>query len=279
MIIYKYTKPDGIDILRNARLQVLDPSRSNDPYELALDIQEVRPSVLKRHLKRKDNLRYYYEMGLSKGKNHLSWKQFVDINKDPKRRDELAKKMAPEITIDVRKIFNPSDSVKYFFLCCFCGEARRTADEVLMWSHYTESHKGLRFWIERDELNIKTKYFEKVVYSEQIPICNPEAFLTGQKDDLQLQIEKSLRVKSISWEYEQECRWFIPPQFCKLDETTQQHYTPIDLKAIKRIDFGARSTEKTISGISQLIKTLQMDIELKRAVKNNSLYKLDYVDL
>lgn len=276
MILYKYTKADGVDILRNSRLLVLNPCKSNDPFELALHIPDLERRPFRRYIQNKSTLWRYYFKGILSGKRQMSWGQFKSLNSDPSRLDEIVKSVPRQITEQLRSTYNPEDSSKFFYICCFCGEARRGLDEILMWSHYTGAHGGLRFWFDSTMLGPS---LEKVAYSENIPICDPAGFFDTSVKNPQSQILLSLRTKGVSWDYEQEHRWFVPTKKCKCDIFSRRYYTAIDLKSIKRIDFGLRCDSKTINSVIKVRKRLGLAFELKRAVKSKSAYQLLYTDI
>jgi hypothetical protein len=282
MILYKYTNTDGKDIIFNSRLKVNDPNNFNDPFELALNVKEITASDIKKHVfKNKDKLRYYFENGIKRGRVKQSWKDFKKENFDPLKRDQKAQKLAPEINNDMKRIFNQQDGniTNYFLLCCFCGASLKWMDEVLMWAHYSNGLRGLRFSVETESLVKKQKEIEKVQYQEKIIPLYPIGFLTGDKNFIETSIMLSLHTKSKAWEYEQEYRWFADKRICSEDAVTKNWFVSIDLNAVKRIDFGAKCSERTINEISKKVKDLGLKIELKKAVPDEADFKLNYIDL
>lgn len=87
-------------------------------------------------------------------------------------------------------------------------------DSILMWSHYSNSHKGLclRINCEKFKSFIETEcindgnviVWDKVEYSEKYPILNPFEI----KNDYDYNI-KPLIIKSSAWEYEEEVRFIL----------------------------------------------------------------------
>lgn len=73
-------------------------------------------------------------------------------------------------------------------------------NDILMWSHYSDGHKGL--CIEFDASQEDTIFWEatKVVYQEEYPVVN--IMDIGRPEEFR----KALLTKSKHWEYEQEWR-------------------------------------------------------------------------
>jgi len=139
----------------------------------------------------------------------------------------------------------------------------KTWNNELLWSHYSDSHKG--FCIEYDLDNLimkktKTLIFPKIInieYSKEPPIYTLQG--TG---DIETRIIKVLAgTKSKSWKYEKEIRIIFM-------ECGEQEINP---KAIKSIIFGLHASDKDINYTFNIMKN---DVKYyKIEVKNNS-YKL-----
>jgi len=282
MILYKYTNADGKDIVFNSRLKVNDPNKFNDPFEFALCVGQINAVDIKRHvLKNKQRVRYYYEKGFEKGKITQSWKEFWKANSDPSKRDKIAQNVAPRISEDLKRILNQQDGsvTNYFLLCCFCGASLKYMDEVLMWAHYSDGLRGLRISIETDLLVKQPTEIAKVQYLEQIVLLDTTGFLKGDKNAITAALESSLSSKSKAWEYEQEHRWFVDKRICYEVPKTKNWFVPINLSAVKRIDFGAKCSKETIDEISKRVRDLELKIELKKAVPDIVDFKLNYIAL
>ncbi len=115
-------------------------------------------------------------------------------------------------------------------------------DNILMWSHYTNSHKGLV--IELDLIQdleffvspIQVKYTES--YQPTNYFADPHATVT-----------KIISTKSGCWLYEDEVR------IIKSNVTGAVSFNP---KAIRRLIFGCKSTPEFIAKIRNLCKTPQL---------------------
>ena len=76
----------------------------------------------------------------------------------------------------------------------------RVPDDILMWSHYADSHKGFCIKLLDDENEPFIASTFPISYSDDYPIVNPI------KDDVTLRMKKSLLTKAKHWEYEKEWR-------------------------------------------------------------------------
>lgn len=76
----------------------------------------------------------------------------------------------------------------------------RVPNDILMWSHYANDHKGfcLKFW--DDTTNRFIARALEITYSEKFPVVNPIT-----EDDMS-RFKKTLLTKSKHWEYEAEWR-------------------------------------------------------------------------
>lgn len=129
----------------------------------------------------------------AQAQNRIAWKVFKE-NIEILRSPELLRKRT-EWQID-----------NLFGICSFSEKN----DNLLMWSHYTDSHKGFCVEFDFNMLHsIAMNYIkidqlvnlEKVDYSNEYPILNPYLSIDDTKNYL-----NGLLTKSEVWEYEEEWR-------------------------------------------------------------------------
>ncbi len=134
---------------------------------------------------------------------------------------------------------------------------------LLMWSHYADSHKGvcIAFDVEEDpdlfELTFNVKYFKEY----------PKFDYLSQRADL---VKLGMLSKSDHWEYEDEIR--------VLKKKNGLH--PFKNKAIKEIIFGCKTDQKEIDTIKKLISSSNYpDVKFKivKLLKDN--YGTEIIDL
>lgn len=128
-------------------------------------------------------------------------------------------------------------------------------DNLLMWSHYANSHKG--FVIEFDsnndffntQIDIKFHYgkLHKVEYSEKRP--------TGKLADFE-DITSVCLIKSIEWEYENEYRMFMPLK--KADFSANDLFLfKFPSEMIKSVYLGCNMSMKNRNILINLLKSEQ----------------------
>ncbi len=124
-------------------------------------------------------------------------------------------------------------------ICCF----NKTEKEILMWSHYSDKHKGLcfQFDIEKDPIFFILPYNVKYVHSIS-PINIFKGDLTNEK------IKQIIVQKYTKWSYEQEVRVIK-----LLDEIAYKgkafKFKP---EALRKIIFGCNASKETISKYKSL---------------------------
>lgn len=152
-------------------------------------------------------------------------------------------------------------------------------DNLLMWAHYADSHKG--FVIEFDEQNTffdqrvsqndELRYLRKVQYSETRPsrpfadIDSLDAFLT----------------KSSHWAYEQEWRMLLPLE--QATRITQVKPIPVHLftlppSAFRSIYFGCRADASLVSDVMEILKysPALSHVKMYRGSIDNQHFRLNF---
>lgn len=135
-------------------------------------------------------------------------------------------------------------------VCCFS----RNNDNLLMWSHYADSHQGicLEFDTEHEPFS---KAFD-VEYQSEIPDVNSD--LLFEEEDNAESIKKLLSFKSIDWKHEEEMRIFH-------QESNKSYFYPI--RSLKAIYFGLKTNSSDIEMICSLFKSKNPDVKFYRMKK------------
>ncbi len=144
-------------------------------------------------------------------------------------------------------------------VCCFGGNA----DNILLWSHYTDSHKGvcLKFDVLAD-----LDFFVfpmKVTYQPNYPIYN------HLKNQTQL-VDSLIKTKSDVWTYEEEVRIVkLKPGLHKFKKT-----------ALVEVIFGCKSNESEIKRIKDLANNNGYShLKFSKATLKIRQYGLDFVSI
>ena len=222
-------------ILKNFTLQFSDPTTFNDPFD-------CNEKLLKFNFDESfsDELIKQNQMGLSRLERRKLKREFNN----------------PE---NIKRILN-SEKRKYK-ISCFS----KYYDEVLLWSHYADKHKGICIGF-----NFPYKYDEKFILCP-VKYINEIKPIDGMSDTLRI-IMYWLTTKSKRWEYEQEIR-----AICKNEIKSENEYIKYDPKYINEIIFGCNVTDSELkNGISKLLKNgLNTDtIQIKRMKINEQNFLL-----
>lgn len=207
-ILYKYSRYEGFEsIVSNSSLAFKNPSLFNDPYD-------CYPGLINFDLVPENFRQYLIE----------KYKPFL----------------TPEI---IQRVENSSDNevVSSFRDQAFPTEQSNTAitcfsekfDNLLMWSHYSNAHKGVCIGFDLKKLYLSIKNFHpaliKVKYTNEFVRTD---YFTKTKEA----IGNWYRIKSDCWSYEKEIRIVLTN--LKLD-STKQIFIPINKESISTIYLGS----------------------------------------
>ena len=274
MILCKYVDSNGcLDILTNRRLLATDPTTFNDPFE-------VLPGITGTPDKNKTLTHLHSEL---LPRLSAAVKTTVpDFNGRFVLRDEdsIFKKVAQELGPGLKReiengLERASQSMR---IICFCNPDRiqNEGDDVLLWSHYGDKHRGARIFFQTDSIGIRSRNLFPVTYSLErasIDITDPGQ-LVGISDEV---YRTTLRTKNKSWEYEGEVRWII-----NLDECERENgrsYIPLEPKAVQRIDFGCKCAVERIVPILKEDDNSYRHVKLYKASIHEHMYALIYDEI
>ena len=234
--LYKFRSPTEYTdlIIRNSALHYSRPQTFNDPFDcrLSLDFNNTRAEILHYLQRRRPKVPKEYIAKLL-----LTWSQDREAFKQ--RINGVLHRSLAEHGI-----------------CCFAPDA----SSVLMWSHYTESHRGLclKFDLLADPSAFSIPF--KVEYHEEYPKWNH--FTSAEGDT----VTKMITSKAKAWEYEQEYRVlkFNDPGNCRFKK-----------EALVEVIFGCQATVDYIAKIKGLVKAVKMDhVQFKQASISQDRFEL-----
>jgi hypothetical protein len=162
-------------------------------------------------------------------------------------------------------------------IICFCDPKEiKDGDDILLWSHYGDKHKGVRIFFETDDIKIFSTSLFQVVYSPEracIDITDPNtsAFNKNVEDAYR----NTFKTKNKSWEYEKEVRWIIDLKECHQENGLS--YISLSPKAIQRIDFGCKCDND--KSVSILINNAFRHVKLYRALVHEHQFSLKYEEI
>lgn len=279
MTLYRYTSLSEYTLkyLKDMDIFFQDPRYFNDPFEcdlqsldLALDdnfdskydryismiesrLNFIGPKITHLSVRLKDNEgpakdRYYFNDVSS-----LLFEEVETLSKELKVLKNIhysKRKTALQDSWDIKK----EEVLKGIGVVCYS----ETNSNILMWSHYADSHKGLCFEFDSDKRPIKqwkNFKFHPIMYSNERKI---DILTEGYVESF----FKLLTTKSLDWNYEKEHR---------LITMKGSGYQPSQIDSIQSIILGSNFQNNKKEFLDSFIESLQF-IELRR----NGLSKLRY---
>lgn len=153
-------------------------------------------------------------------------------------------------------------------------------DNLLMWSHYANFHKGivLRLAVSNNDIDDDPLWLaEKVEYVESpIPILTTEQMLDftfGFIDIDGKEMTKQLTtMKSNIWKYENEWRiWTVDNE-----SSSQEYYMQFDKERFDGVYFGCNFPKNQIHDFIRIGKNTNSQMKFYRAEKHESEFKLQF---
>lgn len=248
-ILYKYVSINTnlFSTLINSELWFSNPSDFNDPYDcnLGYNYSNISLEAIYNYLKNsKTEKSLIYKNALLQD---IAWTLFSNPIECQKLGGSI-----------LSKLINDSG------ICCFSERD----DTLLMWSHYSDSHKGvsLTFDVEKDINFFKSLFI--VEYPDIYPLINP--FNNYGKE-----IQLLLATKSKEWNYEKEIRVIknngINPQFRGLIK--------FDPKSLTEIKFGYKSSPEDIKTVSNLAQQKYPHIKLYQSKLKKAEFGIEFIPI
>lgn len=237
--LYKYRTIESLKkVLENNSLWFASPQDFNDPFDCQIvpdtnNTQDEIIEFLKASAPEGSSEESISSLALKIFNNPHIWKNSFEA--------------------EISKVINATG------ICCFTANEKN----LLMWSHYTDSHKGvcLKFDLTKDP-----EYFEfplEVIYTKDYPVYN---HLSNSQEIVNLVVLS----KSIDWEYEEEIRVLRPDQ---------NGLISFNKNALVEIIFGCNCSENSIKEITELVNKYEYQIKFKKAEKKNREFALTITDL
>lgn len=228
-IFYKYvTVERAKQILQEKTVFFAKQSGFNDPFELACKIRTGYSFD--------DWKNWFVQLGDTERQANIRATQIV-VNRTYTSVDDIIRKILSRIGIFCMTPFN---------------------DNLLMWAHYADSHKGVCIEFDTNEER-KLRPYKKVVYNDNI--------LTLDLLERPRSIVDIILHKSTCWDYEQEFR--------VIDKTS--HVQPINPLSIKSVICGCKISAQDESALNAIIVADPNlhHVRVQHARMNDNTYALD----
>lgn len=281
MKLFKYLHPDRIDVLENKSIRFSQPLAFNDPFEFKPVISDIVSgeffqAYLEEHLESIADeqllkLPSSYRAVVNKQQlKDLIQNQFAG---NSALFTDLLKKSAKQVST----VFSAQSNEMIGVL-----SLTEKNDNLLMWSHYADSHRGFCIGFDSNHPFFNQKrsekdefyHLRKVVYLSRRP---SKSMMDMDGTDL-------LLLKSDVWDYEQE--WRMCSSLTNADVVFDSvspsvHLFKFPCDALKEAIIGANAGKEFLEKITNLI---EQDSELshviiRRVGVSESEYRLTFTDL
>lgn len=146
----------------------------------------------------------------------------------------------------------------------------RIPSDVLMWSHYADSHRGMCLIFDKEQLKKSLKMSCPDVGVQDVDYESSLASADLQMDDNEFYCKGNQEIilrKLNYWEYEKEVRFY-----CHFSDPGANRLVPFDKKSLKGIILGEYMSEKNRNTIIHLMKNLK-DYKVKWGIARKNLKK------
>jgi hypothetical protein len=255
-----------LDVIKNNRLLASDPMTFNDPFEIMPGL--IGTPDRTQTLEEVQNVLSRYSSAVRQVIPEFDG-QFVLPDKDAvfaNIEQNLKPGLQQEIVAGLQRA---SQTIR---IICFCDPGKlKDEDDVLLWSHYGDGHKGARIFFETDGIKTYSTNLFAVNYSHDracIDITNPGNIIT----EADAAYRKTFQTKNKNWEYEREVRWIINLVECI--QKDRHSYIEFKPHALRRIDFGYKCESK--ADVKSLLEDDYRHTELYEASMHESKFSLVY---
>ena len=276
MRLFKYTNHYGVNVLRDLQLKVTPPNELNDPFEFSPYFSgKVTQEHVVERMKSFTPRQFYDEM--VKAGNKLP--PFEQYELDLRRKAPLLLKHGVQgLQQSYEKLAAAHlDWIsKKMGLVCLSEEG----NHVLLWSHYTDGHKGMVLEFDTAHEYFKQfSKFQKVKYSEKkVPI---DFTLPTTDSELEEEVRSVIYTKNTCWAYENEWRSLFLLEQChqKLDDRNKQktlYSTDIPSDLIKNVYLGFRCPLEVQNKVVAAKKDRNLPFTLFKAFLHPREFRVEY---
>jgi len=172
---------------------------------------------------------------------------------------------------------------RFQLMCLSSVDNYMASKDILMWSHYADSCKGIRFEIEITEADILPGFsFREMRYCKDRPLLDLSKVRTWDEDDAEFKryVKDCICMKAEVWRYEQEVRFVADIEKCKYnigsghDNKGNYDYAHVTFPSdvIRKVYFGFAANRREVKDLCRRFKQdgkfkgvdfLQMDLDLK----------------
>lgn len=270
--LYKYRKlgEHTKEIIIYNGMYFSSPSDFNDPFDFNLPIN-LYESI--RKLGKEDFVIYLNNLKINLINNDkrilkdISEDEHLEIREKLNSRDvesiaEELLEIAPYLEDIIQSIRRETG------VCCFS----KKCDNMLMWSHYAQDHKGICFKFDKKEDSNFFSPLVNVEYKKEVDLNISEYFLNYNKFS-----KDTSRIKNSDWCYEKEVR-IIKTGFKNYDR--KKRFLKFKSPALKEIIFGFKTDHGVILEYMDLCKDHNKNITFsKMESPENGRFELEKIPI
>ena len=204
-ILYKYRgiydkeekklNEDTKRIITSNEIFFPNPLQFNDPFDFKLPINLVEST---KNFKKEDFVFYlnHLKEDLKKENNNILKEDLPNIKivLNSGKIESIAKRLLDAVSDIEEKVYNEFNKIG---VCCFS----KKDNNILMWSHYAQAHKGICFKFDRTEDSDFFSPLVNVKYKKEVDTDITKYFLEYYKFE-----RDSFKTKYSDWSYENEVR-------------------------------------------------------------------------
>jgi hypothetical protein len=267
MTLFKYLRPDRVDVLQRCEIRFTQPGALNDPFELRPQFEELLAQadllegIATAPIDLSERIRDVYSMLPEEQRSVLPLSAVEQSVRAMMTTDTLRAAAAASLRWVLPLIQDHAGSVRqqiFDILNKNVGllSLSETSEHQLMWAHYAESHSGFvlgfneshPFFNSRRSEHDECYHLRRVVYSDVAPA---RTMATIDSDALFV-------TKAPHWAYEREWRMLVP-----LRDATRSieqvgdviHLFAFSGDAVQNVILGARMTSSAESKIREILKS------------------------
>lgn len=276
MLLFRYFGSHGYETLRDRLLKVSKVSAFNDPFECAYRLcGEPTMATCRRHIRSRLNTPEFVQKILQlepRLKTPKGAQRHVKANLDYWAAHFMRNTPAVKRGLHERRESMMDENMR---VVSFSSCEVSPTDEILIWSHYSAKHAGLRIGFEIPELPSRYAIRPMIYQDERVALdLAAYAFAPQQKEIM----GEVMRTKSSVWKYECEHRLTTVSSLCAQKTIGSElfEFLQFDASWVKRVDFGIRHGKSDRARVMELLRSDFPTVECFQAVLHNDLFALGY---
>lgn len=267
-MLYKILGPERISVLERFKIRFTQPEALNDPFESMpmIDILDQMTSIIENIKSEAGDLWSRTTSSEQTAENYQLLQNHVsDLVSEAY---QIATGQNPKVSSELMKNINLTIGIL---------SLSKTIYNLLMWSHYADSHRGYAIGFDSDHPFFHAPN-EVGEITHPHPVIYTSQRSTLRKNDHNL-YAKLFCEKPIDWAYEEEYR--ILRQFSNLTERCgvdkagyTVHLVELPKETIRSVYIGAQAKQETTDKIVNALTKINLDITLYKMSISPSEYRL-----